>query len=203
MARCRPWATSTPTPFPGSPLPRQINVLQAKKKFEILDSVSAWRGVGGGTALEHGPGQRGCPAGGLTCASRLQMLSFMHAQYSFFQQGYSLLHQLDPYMKKLAAEVSLGEGRGRAQPGSWGEGSLPSLTPLPTAGPAGDRLGRGEAGDGAQARGHPAAGEAPTALHWGLGVRGAPHPADLGGPWHIQTLRPSPQACSLCWDPHP
>lgn len=35
------------------------------------------------------------------------MLSFMHAQYSFFQQGYSLLHQLDPYMKKLAAEVSL------------------------------------------------------------------------------------------------
>uniref|UniRef100_A0A8D0SJL9 Arf-GAP with coiled-coil, ANK repeat and PH domain-containing protein n=1 Tax=Sus scrofa TaxID=9823 RepID=A0A8D0SJL9_PIG len=49
----------------------QINVLQAKKKFEILDS----------------------------------MLSFMHAQYSFFQQGHSLLHQLDPYMKKLAAEL--------------------------------------------------------------------------------------------------
>ncbi|XP_067573283.1 arf-GAP with coiled-coil, ANK repeat and PH domain-containing protein 3 isoform X2 [Pseudorca crassidens] len=49
----------------------QINVLQAKKKFEILDS----------------------------------MLSFMHAQYSFFQQGYSLLHRLDPYMKKLAAEL--------------------------------------------------------------------------------------------------
>lgn len=41
--------------------------------------------------------------------SHLQMLSFMHAQYSFFQQGYSLLHQLDPYMKKLAAEVSLQE----------------------------------------------------------------------------------------------
>nr|XP_036855794.1 arf-GAP with coiled-coil, ANK repeat and PH domain-containing protein 3 isoform X1 [Manis javanica] len=49
----------------------QINVLQARKKFEILDS----------------------------------MLSFMHAQYSFFQQGYSLLHQLDPYMKTLAAEL--------------------------------------------------------------------------------------------------
>lgn len=41
--------------------------------------------------------------------SHLQMLSFMHAQYTFFQQGYSLLHQLDPYMKKLAAEVSLQE----------------------------------------------------------------------------------------------
>lgn len=41
--------------------------------------------------------------------SHSQMLSFMHAQYSFFQQGYSLLHQLDPYMKKLAAEVSLQE----------------------------------------------------------------------------------------------
>ncbi|XP_053516634.1 arf-GAP with coiled-coil, ANK repeat and PH domain-containing protein 3 isoform X3 [Artibeus jamaicensis] len=49
----------------------QINVLQAKKKFEILDS----------------------------------MLSFMHAQHSFFRQGYSLLHQLDPYMQKLAAEL--------------------------------------------------------------------------------------------------
>lgn len=34
-----------------------------------------------------------------------QMLSFMHAQYTFFQQGYSLLHELDPYMKKLATEV--------------------------------------------------------------------------------------------------
>ncbi|XP_058408586.1 arf-GAP with coiled-coil, ANK repeat and PH domain-containing protein 3 isoform X6 [Diceros bicornis minor] len=49
----------------------QINVLQAKKKFEILDS----------------------------------MLTFMLAQHSFFQQGYSLLHQLDPYMKRLAAEL--------------------------------------------------------------------------------------------------
>ncbi|PKU34495.1 arf-gap with coiled- ank repeat and ph domain-containing protein 3 [Limosa lapponica baueri] len=48
-----------------------INVLQAKKKFEILDA----------------------------------MLSFMHAQYTFFQQGYSLLHELDPYMKKLATEL--------------------------------------------------------------------------------------------------
>uniref|UniRef100_A0A3Q3L0B1 Arf-GAP with coiled-coil, ANK repeat and PH domain-containing protein n=1 Tax=Mastacembelus armatus TaxID=205130 RepID=A0A3Q3L0B1_9TELE len=49
----------------------QINVLQAKKKFEILDV----------------------------------MLSFMHAQYSLFQQGYHLLDELDPYMKKLAAEL--------------------------------------------------------------------------------------------------
>ncbi|XP_041655104.1 arf-GAP with coiled-coil, ANK repeat and PH domain-containing protein 3-like isoform X5 [Cheilinus undulatus] len=49
----------------------QINVLQAKKKFEILDA----------------------------------MLSFMHAQYSLFQQGYNLLDELDPYMKKLAAEL--------------------------------------------------------------------------------------------------
>uniref|UniRef100_A0AAY4CWT6 Arf-GAP with coiled-coil, ANK repeat and PH domain-containing protein n=1 Tax=Denticeps clupeoides TaxID=299321 RepID=A0AAY4CWT6_9TELE len=33
------------------------------------------------------------------------MLSFMHAQYSLFQQGYSLLDEIDPYMKKLAAEL--------------------------------------------------------------------------------------------------
>ncbi|XP_017274724.1 arf-GAP with coiled-coil, ANK repeat and PH domain-containing protein 3 isoform X2 [Kryptolebias marmoratus] len=49
----------------------QINVLQAKKKFEILDA----------------------------------MLSFMHAQHSLFQQGYNLLDELDPYMKRLAAEL--------------------------------------------------------------------------------------------------
>lgn len=49
----------------------QINVLQAKKKFEILDSL----------------------------------LSFMQAQYTLFQQGYTLLDELDPYMKKLAAEL--------------------------------------------------------------------------------------------------
>lgn len=34
------------------------------------------------------------------------MLSFMRAQYSLFQQGYNLLDEIDPYMKKLAAEVS-------------------------------------------------------------------------------------------------
>uniref|UniRef100_A0A672M5P3 Arf-GAP with coiled-coil, ANK repeat and PH domain-containing protein n=1 Tax=Sinocyclocheilus grahami TaxID=75366 RepID=A0A672M5P3_SINGR len=49
----------------------QINVLQAKKKFEILDA----------------------------------MLSFMHAQYSLYQQGYKLLDEIDPYMKKLAHDV--------------------------------------------------------------------------------------------------
>ncbi|XP_061731336.1 arf-GAP with coiled-coil, ANK repeat and PH domain-containing protein 3-like isoform X3 [Nerophis ophidion] len=49
----------------------QINVLQAKKKFEILDA----------------------------------MLSFMRAQYSLFQQGFHILDQIDPYMKKLAAQL--------------------------------------------------------------------------------------------------
>ncbi|XP_071221097.1 arf-GAP with coiled-coil, ANK repeat and PH domain-containing protein 3-like [Salvelinus alpinus] len=49
----------------------QINVLQANKKFEILDA----------------------------------MLSFMRAQYTLFQQGYNILDEIDPYMKKLAAEL--------------------------------------------------------------------------------------------------
>lgn len=40
------------------------------------------------------------------CSCPIQMLSFMHAQYSLFQQGYNLLDEIDPYMKKLAAEVS-------------------------------------------------------------------------------------------------
>lgn len=60
----------------------------------------------------------------------LQMLSFMHAQHSFFQQGYSLLHQLDPYMKKLAAEVS---PRGGARPETRVSGGM--FMPLPGAPP--------------------------------------------------------------------
>lgn len=34
-----------------------------------------------------------------------QMLSFMRAQYTLFQQGYNILDEIDPYMKKLAAQV--------------------------------------------------------------------------------------------------
>uniref|UniRef100_A0A8C6P6I7 Arf-GAP with coiled-coil, ANK repeat and PH domain-containing protein n=1 Tax=Nothobranchius furzeri TaxID=105023 RepID=A0A8C6P6I7_NOTFU len=49
----------------------QINVLQAKKKFEILDA----------------------------------MLSFMRAQYTLFQQGFHILDEIDPYMKKLAEQL--------------------------------------------------------------------------------------------------
>lgn len=30
----------------------------------------------------------------------------MHAQYTLFQQGYNLMDEINPYMKKLAAEVS-------------------------------------------------------------------------------------------------
>uniref|UniRef100_A0A8C7ZBN7 Arf-GAP with coiled-coil, ANK repeat and PH domain-containing protein n=1 Tax=Oryzias sinensis TaxID=183150 RepID=A0A8C7ZBN7_9TELE len=35
----------------------------------------------------------------------LQMLSFMRAQYTLFQQGYNILDEIDPYMKKLAAQL--------------------------------------------------------------------------------------------------
>lgn len=90
-------------------------------------------GVGWGIALRTGlcgvrdvstpVGSSGlCPEGLASPVPRLQMLSFMHAQYSFFQQGYSLLHQLDPYMKKLAAEVSAGGSGGVGGPdrSCWG-----------------------------------------------------------------------------------
>lgn len=60
------------------------------------------------------------------------MLSFMHAQYGFFQQGYTLLQQLQPYMKKLASEVSRTVGWA----GGWAPYTL--LTLLLSAGPTGD-----------------------------------------------------------------
>lgn len=67
------------------------------------------RGLGKWNACFNHPSSSAHPV--LSCYSlmslfALQMLSFMHAQYTFFQQGYSLLHELDPYMKKLATEVS-------------------------------------------------------------------------------------------------
>uniref|UniRef100_A0A8C2WUE2 Arf-GAP with coiled-coil, ANK repeat and PH domain-containing protein n=1 Tax=Cyclopterus lumpus TaxID=8103 RepID=A0A8C2WUE2_CYCLU len=37
--------------------------------------------------------------------NKQNMLSFMNAQYSLFQQGYNLLDEIDPYMKKLATEL--------------------------------------------------------------------------------------------------
>lgn len=39
------------------------------------------------------------------------MLSFMRAQYTLFQQGYNILDEIDPYMKKLAAQVRAKECR--------------------------------------------------------------------------------------------
>lgn len=95
----------------------QINVLQAKKKFEILDAVSSphvsplisnqcccicfayvcqihvWSPCGV------------CLGEGLVTQCPLQMLSFMRAQYTLFQQGFNILDEIDPYMKKLAAQV--------------------------------------------------------------------------------------------------
>uniref|UniRef100_A0A8C2J219 Arf-GAP with coiled-coil, ANK repeat and PH domain-containing protein n=1 Tax=Cyprinus carpio TaxID=7962 RepID=A0A8C2J219_CYPCA len=41
----------------------------------------------------------------LIISSPPQMLSFMQAQYSLFQQGFNILDEVDPYMKKLAAEL--------------------------------------------------------------------------------------------------
>uniref|UniRef100_A0A3Q3RC99 Arf-GAP with coiled-coil, ANK repeat and PH domain-containing protein n=1 Tax=Monopterus albus TaxID=43700 RepID=A0A3Q3RC99_MONAL len=35
----------------------------------------------------------------------VQMLSFMRAQYTLFQQGFNILDEIDPYMKKLAAQL--------------------------------------------------------------------------------------------------
>lgn len=35
----------------------------------------------------------------------VQMLSFMRAQYTLFQQGFNILDEIDPYMKRLAAQV--------------------------------------------------------------------------------------------------
>ena len=37
----------------------------------------------------------------------LQMLSFMHAQSTFFHQGHDLFADLDPHMKDIASQVSV------------------------------------------------------------------------------------------------
>ena len=107
---------------------RQINVLQAKKKFEILDAVRDWQSssfiwfddrswrchiewiytVWIDLAWVHWTSvsysiQR--ESHWRFVRFLVQMLSFMHAQYSLFQQGYNVLDEIDPYMKKLAVQV--------------------------------------------------------------------------------------------------
>ena len=37
--------------------------------------------------------------------SPLQLLAFMRAQFTFFHQGYELLHEYDPFMRQVASEV--------------------------------------------------------------------------------------------------
>lgn len=74
----------------------QINVLQTKKKFEILDAVSERR--------DRSFAAPPVSANVVSCPSS-QMLSFMHAQHSLFQQGFGLLDDVRPYMQKLAAQV--------------------------------------------------------------------------------------------------
>lgn len=37
----------------------------------------------------------------------LQLLAFMHAQFTFFHQGYDLLREFDPFMKKVAGQVDI------------------------------------------------------------------------------------------------
>lgn len=37
----------------------------------------------------------------------MQLLAFMHAQFTFFHQGYDLLKEFDPFMKKVAGQVDL------------------------------------------------------------------------------------------------
>ena len=34
-----------------------------------------------------------------------QLLAFMRAQFTFFHQGYDLLHEHDPFMRQVASEV--------------------------------------------------------------------------------------------------
>ncbi len=47
-------------------------------------------------------------------SSIVQLLAFMHAQFTFFHQGYDLLKEFDPFMKKVAGQVDLMRKEGAA-----------------------------------------------------------------------------------------
>lgn len=85
----------------------QINVLQAKKKFEVLDAVSQMQSFYHHSVILYILFTHAC----ILILYLLQMLSFMRAQYTLFQQGYNILDEIDPYMKKLAAQVRAKECR--------------------------------------------------------------------------------------------
>jgi len=103
-----------------------LSVLQAKKKPEVLGTVSSPSEPQITWVLPCLSGWRGdvdclCSSSVLctSCVSDhtlikfrlvsllLQLLSFMHACSTFFHQGSDLCQDLDPFLKKLAENVSL------------------------------------------------------------------------------------------------
>ena len=43
----------------------------------------------------------------ICCLLLFQILKFMHAQSTYFHQGYDLMNDLDQYMKNVSSEVRI------------------------------------------------------------------------------------------------
>lgn len=76
----------------------QINVLQSKRRSEILKSVSILS-----LHIKRSPAQPDWLSE--YSVSSPQMLSFMYAHLTFFHQGYDLFSELQPLMKLLGGQV--------------------------------------------------------------------------------------------------
>lgn len=74
----------------------QLNTFKTQQKVDILNSVS--ENTTRGSYLIR-------PSSCTDSSLRFQMFSFVHAQFTFFHQGFDLLRDLEPTMKTMAAQV--------------------------------------------------------------------------------------------------
>lgn len=79
----------------------QINILQSRRRIDVLDTVSCYIFVCDWLPVD-GWFSSWCD---LSFCSCFQILKFMHAQSTYFHQGYDLMNDLDQYMKNVSSEV--------------------------------------------------------------------------------------------------
>lgn len=94
----------------------QINVIEDKRKFDIMEFVSC--GSGHGKVDRESKVDRGREGSLFPARLVLQVLRLVEAQATHFQQGHEELSRLAQYRKELGAQVGP-SGAGQVVEGGW------------------------------------------------------------------------------------
>ena len=83
----------------------QINILQSRRRIDVLDTVSDFCSLLFSASSDST--FKIIPLSINAVLLMFQILKFMHAQSTYFHQGYDLMNDLDEYMKKVSKEVKI------------------------------------------------------------------------------------------------